>query len=185
MRRAPSEQSIRLDFPGRVGSRRSPRPKASRIRHGPTFHAGFTVLEILIAVAIIGTLASIAIPLYNGVKMRAHVTRAVSDIRTLQSDISGFELERGRIPNTLAEINRADLKDPWDRPYEYLSFAAVGSSWKGQARKDKSLVPINSTFDLYSRGKDGDTNAALTANASFDDIIRANDGGYVGLGKDY
>ena len=53
------------------------------------------------------------------------------------------------------------------------------------ARKDRFLHPLNSTYDLYSVGKDGKTVAALTAKASKDDIIRANDGGFIGLAVKY
>jgi len=46
-------------------------------------------------------------------------------------------------------------------------------------------VPINSTYDLYSMGADGRTATPLTAAISRDDIIRANDGQYVGFAENY
>jgi general secretion pathway protein G len=46
-------------------------------------------------------------------------------------------------------------------------------------------VPINSDFDLYSLGKDGKSAGPLTALASRDDVILANDGRFVGLASDY
>jgi len=46
-------------------------------------------------------------------------------------------------------------------------------------------VPLNSTYDLYSKGKDGASASPLTAKASADDVIRANDGGYIGLASGY
>ncbi len=52
-------------------------------------------------------------------------------------------------------------------------------------RKDKFLVPINTDFDLYSMGEDGKSVPPLTAKASRDDIIRANDGGYIGPASGY
>ncbi len=52
-------------------------------------------------------------------------------------------------------------------------------------RKDRFLHPINSDYDLYSMGKDGRTTEALTAKMSHDDIIRANDGGFVGLASQF
>lgn len=50
---------------------------------------------------------------------------------------------------------------------------------------DRSLHPLNSDFDLYSMGKDGNTAKPITAKISQDDIIRANDGGFVGLARRY
>jgi general secretion pathway protein G len=44
---------------------------------------------------------------------------------------------------------------------------------------------LNSTYDLYSKRKDGQSSSPLTAKASRDDIIRANDGGYIGLASAY
>jgi len=76
-----------------------------------------------------------------------------------------------------------DKLDPWGNPYQYLNFDNVNG--QGQKKKDKFLVPLNSTYDLYSMGKDGNTSTALTANASQDDIVRANDGAFVGLASQY
>ena len=55
----------------------------------------------------------------------------------------------------------------------------------GQKRKDKSLHPLNSDYDLYSMGPDGQSQTAITAKASRDDTIRANNGGFIGVAEDY
>jgi general secretion pathway protein G len=47
-------------------------------------------------------------------------------------------------------------------------------------RKDRFLVPINTYYDLYSMGPDGQSQPPLTARVSRDDVIRANDGQYFG-----
>jgi len=47
-------------------------------------------------------------------------------------------------------------------------------------RKDHNLVPVNSDFDLFSKGKDGQSKSPFTAKASRDDIVRANNGRYIG-----
>jgi general secretion pathway protein G len=46
-------------------------------------------------------------------------------------------------------------------------------------------VPINSDYDLYSEGKDGNSAPPLGAAQSLDDVVRANDGGYVGLAANF
>ena len=53
------------------------------------------------------------------------------------------------------------------------------------ARKDGNLVPINTKYDLCSFGKDGKSKAPLRAKDSHDDIIYANDGGYIGLASEF
>jgi general secretion pathway protein G len=141
-----------------------------------------TLVELMIVLAIIATLAAIGAPLYADVTERARVARAIADIRTLDSEIAAFAGVKDRLPVSLAELGRANLKDPWGNPYEFLNFE---SDDKGKVRKDHSLHPLNSTYDLYSKGKDGKSQAPLTAKASRDDIIRANDGGYIGLASGY
>lgn len=147
--------------------------------------SGLTLAELMIVMAIIATLAAIAVPVIADVTERARVARAIADIKILESEIAVFEVLNRRLPTDLAEIGRGGIRDAWGNSYEYLSFAAAGPSSKGKARKDHFLVPLNSTYDLYSKGRDGQSRAPLTASASRDDVIRANDGGYVGLASNY
>ncbi len=91
-----------------------------------------------------------------------------------------------RYPTDLAEIGLDYLKDPWGNPYQYLniSLAQADPKAKSKIRKDHSLHPVNTDFDLYSMGPDGDSKAPFTANASRDDIVRAYDGSYYGRVSD-
>lgn len=149
---------------------------------------GFTMIEMLIAIAILGTLLAIALPLFNDALEKARIARAIGDIGALQTDIAAHEAGGSGLPESLADVGRGDLLDPWGNPYRYLNFhidPKKGGGPPAGARKDRFLVPINSTYDLYSMGKDGSSVAALTANASKDDVIRANDGGFVGLAVRY
>ena len=146
---------------------------------------GFTLIELVMVMAIISTLAAIGIPLYNDVTERARVIKAVADIRILEGEIAVFEATYERLPTDLAEIGRGILLDPWGTPYQYLNFSTLGNNAQGQMRKDQFLVPLNSTYDLYANGKDGDTQPPLTAMVSHDDVVRANDGGFLGLASDY
>jgi len=60
-----------------------------------------------------------------------------------------------------------------------------GNSAKGKARKDHSLVPLNTDYDLYSKGKDGQSRPPLPAPVSQDDVLRANNGGFIGLASTF
>ena len=146
---------------------------------------GWTLVELVLVIAIIGTLAGIAVPSTQGYVERAKVGKAMGDIEAIQADLAGLEF-LGKLPNSLEEIGRGDLLDPWGNPYQYLRFDLSGGKSHPQgARKDRFLVPINSTYDLYSMGKDGETTAALTASKSHDDIIRANDGAFIGRASEF
>lgn len=145
--------------------------------------SGFTIVEILIVVAILGTLASIAVPKYTDYRERIKVAQAVTDITALSLLINNYQLDARNYPANLASVGNAGKLDPWGQPYVYLNLQDPAT--KGQARKNKNLVPINSDYDLYSKGKDGDSRPPLTARVSRDDVIRANDGRFLGLTRDY
>jgi general secretion pathway protein G len=86
-------------------------------------------------------------------------------------------------PDTLSDVGYGEKLDPWGSLYQYLNFA--GTNGKGAMRKDRFLVPINTYFDLYSTGEDGESVSPLTAKASQDDVIWANDGDFIGPASDY
>ena len=56
---------------------------------------------------------------------------------------------------------------------------------KEKIRKDRFLHPLNTDYDLYSMGPDGQSQAPLTAAASRDDIIRARNGNFFGQAGDF
>ena len=145
------------------------------------------MIEMMMVVVIIAVLVMIALPMFQGVLDKARVARAIGDVRAVQTDLQTYETDGKGLPSSLSAIGRGDLRDPWGYAYRYLPFPTGGPGNKppAGARKDRFLVPINSTFDLYSVGKDGSTTAAMTARASLDDIVRANDGGFIGLASKF
>ncbi len=161
----------------------APRKSYVGQRFLPARHRGFTILETVVAVAIIMTIAAISIPYFERAMYITRVSRAVGDIGTLQVEIDVFRSLNGRLPDTLDEIGRGNLLDPWHNSYQYLNFSK--GNCKGQMRKDRFLVPLNSSYDLYSMGKDGQSVPPLTAQVSQDDILRANDGAFVGLASQF
>ena len=143
---------------------------------------GFTLTELMIAVLIIGILGAISNLIFQSFVEKARVKKAVSEIMSLQTKIKAYTLHDGILPDSLADIEGGTMQDPWGNPYQYINFDNVPS---GLWRKDRNLVPINTDYDLFSMGKDGETKSPLTAKVSYDDIIRANDGQYVGRASEY
>ena len=143
-----------------------------------------TIMEVVIALIVVAILAAVALPMYNDYIERTKIVQAKGDITDMDVLIAQFQSDnKGQYPNTLGDIGKAGLLDPWGNPYRYLNLSTM--SGNGQVRKDKNLVPINSDYDLYSRGKDGATQGPLTAPVSRDDVIRASNGRFVGLASDY
>ncbi|MBW2028343.1 MAG: prepilin-type N-terminal cleavage/methylation domain-containing protein [Deltaproteobacteria bacterium] len=149
--------------------------------HAAGHSSGFTLIELMIVIAIIGTLAGIAIPVYSNQIEKAKIFKAISDIKILQTELDVYKLDN-ELPEKLEEIGRKDLKDPWGNPYKYANHDYIKP---GKRRKFHGTVPLNYDYDLYSMGKDGKSKAPLTAKQSRDDIVRADDGGYIGLASEY
>ncbi len=62
-------------------------------------HKGFTLVELMIVVAIIGILAAIAIPQFAKYRARAYNSAALSDVRNLKTDLEGYYAEWQQYPN--------------------------------------------------------------------------------------
>jgi general secretion pathway protein G len=156
-----------------------PRGRPLLARHGAR---GFTLVELLIVGGLLAVLASVAMPLYQDSRHRAREQLAAQEINAMAGLLSRYQTDRRVLPETLDEVGLGGKLDPWGRPYVYYN---VESNGRGGARKDRRLNPLNTDFDLYTMGRDGKTKPQVSQKDSRDDVIRANNGRYVGLADHY
>ena len=161
---------------------------AARREHS---RGGVTLIEFGVVLAIIGTLAAILSTSYLAYLERVRVVRAVLEITNLATALSAYLVDNEELPATLADAKLGAPIDPWGNPYQYLPLDGThlpeggGGGPPGHPRKDRFLVPINTDFDLYSMGRDGESVPPLTAEKSRDDVVRAANGAFVGLASKF
>jgi general secretion pathway protein G len=146
---------------------------------------GFTLIELISVVAIIAILAAIAIPAYGAYITKARITRTIVELRMLEQEITVYKTDEGHLPDSLGDIGHGGLKDPWGNPYQYLNIADGGIKGNGKLRRDRAINPLNTDYDLYSMGKDGESKTNLNAKQSLDDIVRARDGAFIDLAEKF
>lgn len=144
---------------------------------------GFTLVELMIAIAIVAVLLSMVVPAFEKQREKTRIVQATTDIGLMSVIIKNYAVENLTLPPSLSAIGYGNKLDPWGRPYEYYNLETRKGN--GKARKDKKLAPLNSDFDLYSTGKDGQSQGPLNAKVSRDDVVRARDGQFIGLATDF
>jgi len=110
---------------------------------------GFTLVELLLVLTILGILAAIVVPKFTGRTEQARITAARTQISTFQTALSTFELDNGYFPRTLQDLVvqprdaqswkgpylQGDVPmDPWQSPYVYIT--------PGKHNKDYDLLSI-------------------------------------------
>jgi len=178
-----SRGCLHLPQSRRKNARIRNRSRRGRLGNQNRKSRGFTVIELLIVIAVLLTISAIAIPNLMGAMEQARVARAVSDINMLEDEIALYQTINYQLPDDLSKVGYGNFLDPWGNPYQYLNHATMRGN--GQARKDRFLVPLNSDYDLYSMGRNGASVPPITAKVSQDDVIRAMDGSFVGLASQF
>lgn len=112
-------------------------------------HLGFTLIELLIVVAIIGILASIAVPNFLNAQIRAKVSRVQSEHRSLVNALESFNIDNGQYP-PMSCWSRLDSRNCRNTPSE-ISCARIDST--NPRRKIHLTTPIaymaTLPFDLF------------------------------------
>ena len=144
-----------------------------------------TLIELLIAIVVIGAIASIAMNSYRGYMEKARVTQAIADIAGIALALNRYHADNRTFPPSLGALGIPIPADPWGSPYEYLPIDIDPPPTPGKIRKDKNLNPLNTDFDLFSMGPDGETAKQLTASKARDDIVRANNGAFIGVAANH
>ena len=120
--------------------------------------SGFTLIEIMVVVVILGILAAVVVPRIMDRPDDARIAKAKQDIRVLESSLELYRLDNFNYPSTQQGLEALVTKpsgepepgnwkqggyvkqlpkDPWNRPYQYLNPGVKGE------------------FDIFSFGKDG------------------------------
>ena len=89
---------------------------------------GFTLVELLVVVAILGILGTIAIQNVTGHIAKTRITAAEAGVRALQEACTTYYIQRKKLPTSLEQLVEGDdpileggdgaLYDPWDNKYE-------------------------------------------------------------------
>jgi general secretion pathway protein G len=130
-------------------------------------HSGFTLLELLVVVLIIGLLAAYVGPRYLGQVGRSEVSVARAQLEALSRALDTFRLEVGRYPTTQEGLEaltsqpasskrwngpylqKAVPPDPWGRPYIYRSPGAQRDYELGSLGKDGQPGGSGDAVDLW------------------------------------
>lgn len=116
------------------------------------FDSGFTLVELLLVVTILGVLATMAVMNFGGIGAEAKIKACQSDIATIQQAVMTYEVRYGKYPQSLADLtvdvgeqpallDKGAIKDKWDNEY---SFKLQGAGH----------------FEIRSAGPDGAMNTA-------------------------
>ena len=127
---------------------------------GTAGQRGFSLLELLVVLVILGLLASLVLPNVWGRLTGAKFKAAKSQISVIQQNIDAFALDVGRLPDSLDElVEKPSSADFWSGPYIKSSVLKDpwGNEWVYRKPGEKGQ------YDLISYGEDGSPGGEGTA----------------------
>ena len=113
---------------------------------------GFTIVELLIVIVVIGILAAISIVAFNGVQERARVAAITSDLSGAAKQLAVFEVDAGRYPATLAETNNGQgVKASDGTTYQYTA-SSSGTTYCLTATKGVTSYKVSNDATTPAQG---------------------------------
>jgi general secretion pathway protein G len=129
------------------------KPHSSALRHNAS---GFTLVEMLLVLVILATLAAIVIPKMAGRSQQAKVTAAQSQVSSIEMALDAFEVDNGYYPKTggLDDLNNQPANAPsWKGPY--LKKGVPLDPWGNPYTYEYPGKHNPNGYDLMSMGPDG------------------------------
>jgi general secretion pathway protein G len=128
-------------------------PMRQRVAHG------FTLLELMIVVAILAIIASMGVPQYLSALRIARIGKARHDLVTIANAIARYQASSGgHLPLTLYQVGFGGRLDPWGLPYCYINYAdgtGDGLDWAIKAGLVDPSAVVTVSMGAAVRGAQG------------------------------
>jgi general secretion pathway protein G len=119
---------------------------------------GMSLVEVMIVVAIVGVLLVVVVPNYRRIQEQSNISKAKSELRTLQTAVENYYLHSGSYPSSLSDVTAATPNIVNSIPDD--PFASSGTSY-GYTRGGTG----NYYYVVYSVGPDGNGSATISGDA--------------------